>query len=131
MEILGIILLVLTCVALIILYAYCGVSTGLWAHTFLMLYFNSRKTLRRIVKPDIIVKANNVDYYWEKSDFGDFKTRWKLIDQSKRDYKTLEIYFDKYGNITYLKDDRWVNNFQILKDVCHDGLDLKSIIKNR
>lgn len=78
-----------------------------------------------------MVKAYEVDYYWGKSDFGDFKTRWKLIDQSKRDYKRVEIYFDKYGNITHLENNGWDNNLQILKDACHDGLDLNSIIKDR
>lgn len=131
MGVLGIILLTLGFIGMIITYTIVAATMNMWAHTLLILYLNSKKTLRRMVKPHIQVKAYDLEYNWEKTEFGDFETAWKFVDQSTRTYSVAKIYFDKYGNITHMADDKWSSDMDILKKVCHDGIDINSIIKSK
>ena len=121
------VLLTLTFIA----YLITGITCEMWFHNIVPLYFNSKKTLERIIKPGIIIKANDISFYWESSGFGDYKTRWTLLDSVNREKTGLELFFDKSGNITYIESDRWDNNLAVLDKFCHEGLDLEMFNKKR
>ena len=99
MVVLLTVLIILVGLALIIGYLFAGIETGMWLHTLYPLYTNTKRSIESMVKPGVVVKAKSIGYYWQKTDFGDYDTRWILVNPQTREKEDFDIIVRKDGSI--------------------------------
>lgn len=113
-------LLVIVCSLLLVGYIIAGITAGMGLHKLYFLHRNSLNTLRHIVKPGMTVKGCDFDYYWSKTDFGDYNTRWVFVDPMTRKKCRVDIAFNIKGHIVSIE--RYELNS--IKDFIRDDVDL-------
>lgn len=127
MVILLIVLTVVLGVALLFGYMVAAIETGMGLHTLYILHKNCKHSLGLILKPGVLIKRNGISYHWEKTNFGDFETRWLLIDPESRKEIKFDIIMKKNGTI--VKIAKYEINH--IKDYLRDGVDLEPFTPKR
>ena len=94
MEILGIIV-----GAYLFVWLMCRMTIGLAPHTYFTIIRGVKSKLGPTLKDGYTLKATDYDYNWNRTDYGDFNTRWIIINKRDRTKDRIEMSVDRWGNL--------------------------------
>ena len=80
-------------------YVFLPMVCGMGLHTLYFLHKNSKRTLQYMLAEGVTIKSRGMDFHWSKTDFGDYTTRWVLLNQITRNKLVFDIIMDISGNI--------------------------------
>ena len=77
---------------------------GISPYMMLVGYMGVKRSLDFRLKRGYLIKPEDMTWRWSKTDYGDWQTRWRLVNSIERNSETIDIYIDGSGNIVKLDD---------------------------